>query len=238
MLEVSEINVFYGDYQVLWNMSISVKDGETVGLFGPNGHGKTTLLRAISGLLSVKSGVIRLNGQIISNLPPKQIVEMGVVHVLQEAHLFPDMTVLENLYLGAYLPRAWREREHKLEKVFHLFPQLEELKDRRCSTLSGGERQMVTCGRGLMTDAKLLILDEPLIGLAPKISREMLDKILEIKKSGVSMIFTEENVTYASYVADRMYLIEDGKVSLEGNKEKILKSDYVKEAYLGLAKQK
>jgi len=237
MLEVNEVSVFYGTYQTLWDLSMLVSDGETVGLFGPNGHGKTTLLKTISGLLSAKSGAIRLDGRVISNLPPQQIVQKGVVHVLQEAHLFSDMMVLENLYLGAYLPHAWSERKRNLEKVFHLFPRLEERKGQRCSTLSGGERQMVAIGRGLMADAKLLMLDEPFLGLAPNLSREILEKILEIKKSGISMIFTEQNMAYAAYVSDRMYLIENGGVSLEGEKDAILESDYVQEAYLGLAKQ-
>lgn len=237
MLEVEEISVFYGAFQVLRHVSIHVGSGEVVGLFGPNGHGKTTILKTISGLLVPQRGQIKFNGTVISGVSPEKIVRMGTGHVLQGAHLFLEMTAIENLMLGAYIPSAWKKREDNLEKVFQLFPQLKERRNQRCSTLSGGERQMVAIGRGLMSSSKLLMLDEPFQGLAPKLSQELLMKIAEIKKTGISMILVEQNILYAAYLSDRMYLIENGEVSIEGGKEEILANDYVKEAYLGIATQ-
>jgi branched-chain amino acid transport system ATP-binding protein len=235
LLEVDHISVFYGTFQALRAVSIRVKPGETVGLFGPNGHGKTTILRTVSGLLTPRQGKIEFEGRVISSASPKEIVEMGVVHVLQEAHLFPEMTVMENLQLGAYVPSAWKHKQHSLDKVFSLFPQLRDRKDQRCSTLSGGERQMVAIGRGLMSCGRFLMLDEPLLGLAPRLSGEIMETLCEIKESGISMMVTEQNMAYATKLSDRMYLIENGEVALEGGKKDILASDYVREAYLGLA---
>jgi len=237
LLEVNEIDVFYGAFQALRDLSIRVGDGESVGLFGPNGHGKTTILKTISGLLTPQTGSIVSNGAVISGVSPENIVHQGIIHVLQGSHLFSEMTVLENLALGAYVPSAWAKREENLAKVFELFPGLKGRKHQRCSTLSGGERQMVAIGRGLMSDAHLLMLDEPFLGLAPKLSEEIMQRIVVIKETGMSMIVVEQNVAYVTRLSDRLYLIEEGEVSLEGNKEDILANEYVKDAYLGLIEQ-
>lgn len=234
MLVVNGIDVFYGSFQVLKKVSFEVSEGETVGLLGPNGHGKTTILKTISGLLKPNRGSIEFDGKKIGGIPPDKIVELGIVHVPQGGKLFPHMTVLENLYLGAYTTNAWKRRGENLETVFQLFPVMEERKSQRCSTLSGGERQMVAMGRGMMSPAKLLMLDEPSFGLAPKIAEELLRKIEDIKETGMSIILVEQNVRYIMQLAERMYLIENGQVPLEGGREEFLNNDYVKKAYLGL----
>lgn len=235
MLEVKGIDVFYGGFQALREVTLRVENGETVGLFGPNGHGKTTTLKAISGVLKPRHGTIDFNGVPIGRMAPERIVNMGIVHVPQGTHLFPDMTVFENLMLGAYTRAAWERRKDNLERVFQLLPRLNDRKNQKCSTLSGGERQMVAIGRGLMSSAKLLMLDEPTLGLAPKLARELVRKIMEIEETGISMILVEQNITYATELSDRMYLIENGEVSLEGGGEEILSNDYVKTAYLGIS---
>jgi len=234
MLEVKQIDVFYKVFQALREVSISVEQGETIGLFGPNGHGKTTILRTISGLQVPRRGSIEYNGRVISGISPERIVGMGIVHVLQGAHPFPEMTVMENLALGAYTSASWSARKDGLKKVFELFPRLKERRNQRCATLSGGERQMVAIGRSMMSSAKLLMLDEPFLGLAPNLSHEIMERILEIKESGISMIVVEQNVMYVARLSERLYLIEQGKAALEGKTDVVLANEYIREAYLGL----
>jgi branched-chain amino acid transport system ATP-binding protein len=233
LLEVSKIDVYYDSYQALKEVSLDIGEHEIVGLLGPNGHGKTTLLKAISGLLKIRSGRIKFNGRIISDRPPYEIVEMGIVHVPEGGGLFPDMTVMENLKLGAFTPEAWRKKKNNLDKVFQIFPRLEERKDQMVWTLSGGERRMVALGRGLMASTKLLMLDEPSLGLAPKLTQEVYTKIKEIKDTGVTILLVEQNIYYISELSEKAYLLENGKIILEGPKEKILEDKRVKEAYLG-----
>lgn len=233
MFELHEINVFYGAMQALWNISLRVDDNEVVGLIGPNGHGKTTILKTISGLLTPATGLIKFDGKIINKTSPVERVKMGIIQVPQGQHLFPKMTVVENLKLGAYTDSAWKEKDRNLKMVFNLFPILKERKDQKCSTLSGGERQMVAIARGLMSSAKLLMLDEPSMGLAPKLADELFEKIREIKETGISMILVEQNVVVATQLTDYMYLVENGSISLEGRKEQIIKNKYVMQAYLG-----
>ena len=237
MLEIDGINVFYGAFQALRCVSMRVDEGESVGLFGPNGHGKTTILKTISGLLVPRMGSVVFNGTVINGFSPERIVQLGIIHVLQGSHLFSEMTVIENLALGAYVPSAWPKREESFARVFELFPSLKERRHQRCSTLSGGERQMVAIGRGLMSSARLLMLDEPFLGLAPKLSEEIMKRIVAIKETGISMIVVEQNVVYVTRLSDRLYLMEKGEVTLEGNKEDILANEYVKDAYLGLVGQ-
>jgi len=212
-----------------------VEDGETVGIIGPNGHGKSTILKTISGLLTPRQGHIRFDGKDIDGLAPHKIAELGIIHVPEGGRLFPYMTVLENLRLGAYVRHAWRTREKNLRIVFELFPILERLMGRRCSTLSGGERQALAIARGLMSSAKLLMLDEPSLGLSPKLTLEVLEKIKEIKEMGISMILVEQNVTYATEVPDRLYLIEKGMVAAKGERNTILRDEHIRQAYLGMA---
>ena len=233
MLEVNKIDVFYGTHQVLREISMKVSDHETVGIFGANGHGKTTILRTISGLLKPKRGNIIFDGKTISNLSPYKIVELGVVQILQGRHLFPDMTVMENLLLGAYATNVWKDRYNNLEEVFRIFPKLKKRQDQLCSTLSGGERQMVSIGRGLMSSGKLLMLDEPSLGLAPKLVLELEEKIQEIKKAGISVILVEQNVKLIEALCARAYLIQRGEVALEGNIRDIYSDEDIRKAYLG-----
>jgi len=234
MLEVDNINVFYGDLQALWNLSFRVEKGEVAVIAGPNGAGKTTTLKTISGLLHPKSGSISFLGQRIDRVPPHRIVEMGISHVPEGRRLFPNMTVMENLKVGAYTPKAWEKRDDTLEWVFQLFPKLKERKDQLAGTLSGGEQQMLAIGRGLMSRPKLLMLDEPSQGLAPKLVLLTFNMIRNINEEGVTILLVEQNVRRALELADRGYIIETGRVSLEGEGEKLLKSKYVKKAYLGL----
>jgi branched-chain amino acid transport system ATP-binding protein len=233
MLEMHEVDAFYDSFQALSGVSLEVHDHEMIGLIGPNGHGKTTILNAISGLVPIKGSIV-FDGKRIDKLAPHEIVEMGIIHVPQGAHLFPEMTVLENLKMGAYTVGAWKTKDESLRRVFELFPKLDSLKNRKCLTLSGGERQMTAIGRALMSLAKLLMLDEPSMGLAPKVSHELLRRIAEIKDSGISMILVEQNIVYAGELAERIYLIEKGKVALERSGKEVLQDKEVRKAYLGM----
>jgi len=234
MLEVERINAFYGQLQALRDVSIKVNDGELVVLFGPNGHGKSTLLKTICGLLTPASGSVKWNGIEINGLPTHKIVEMGVVYIAEERHLFPDMTVLDNLILGAYNVNARKQRDRNLEYVFQLFPRLVGHKDRLARTLSGGEAQMVAIGRGLMSNAKFLAIDEPSFGLAPIVRAEVFKTISEIRGTGISILLVEQSTTEISGLADRVYLMEDGRIVLEGTEEDVLSNDHVKKAFLGI----
>lgn len=234
MLEVEKVNTFYGQLQALRDVSLKVNDGELVVLFGPNGHGKSTLLKTMCGLLAPASGSVRWNGIEITRLPSQKIVEMGLVYIAEERHLFPDMTVLDNLYLGAYNANARKGRQKNLEYVLHLFPRLEGYKKRLARTLSGGEAQMVAIGRGLMSNAKFLAIDEPSFGLAPIVRAEVFRTISEIRRTGMSILLVEQSTTEISGLADRVYLMEDGKIALEGTEEEVLSNDYVKKAFLGI----
>ena len=183
MLEIDKINTFYSEFHALKDVSITVGDGELIAVFGPNGHGKSTLLKTLCGLLSPASGSVKFDGKEITKLPSEKIVEMGIVYIAEERHLFPEMTVLENLKLGAYPRHARREEKENLEYTFHLFPRLKEFRNRLASTLSGGEARMVAIGRGLMSSAKFLAADEPSVGLAPNLRAEVFQKLKEINMS-------------------------------------------------------
>lgn len=234
MLEVNKVDAFYGDIQVLKEVSLKVNDGELVTLFGPNGHGKSTLLKVICGLQRPSSGYIKFNGIEINKLPSHKIVEMGIVYVAEERYLFPGLTVMENLKMGAYNINARRDEDTNLNYVFQLFPTLEERKKQLASTLSGGEGRMLALGRGLMSNAKFLAVDEPSFGLAPHLTDHMFRKISEIKESGISVLLVEQNVAQASELANRIYFMEDGKIVFEGGKEEVLSNEHVKTAFLGM----
>jgi branched-chain amino acid transport system ATP-binding protein len=218
---------------VLHSLSLHVGDGETVVVLGPNGHGKTTLLRAISGLIRPQAGTVALDGVDLTRLATELIVAAGVVHIPQGDLPFPEMTVLENLLVGAYRPDAWRERKERLERVFQLFPTLAERKKQLARSLSGGERRMLALGRGLMSPARLLMIDEPSLGLAPLIIEQVYATIHEIKRSGLSILLVDENAEHVAGLADRMYLLEAGVLVREGAASALLRDEALLAAYLG-----
>ena len=234
MLEINKVNTFYGDFQALKDVTLQVNDNELVALLGPNGHGKSTLLKTICGLLSAASGSIKFNTKEIAKLSVQNIVEMGVVYIAEERHLFPEMTVLENLKLGAYNTNARKKEAESLHYVFQLFPRLNEWRNRLASTLSGGEARMLALGRGLMSCAKFLAIDEPSIGLAPHLRADVFKQIGEIKKSGVSILLVEQSISESTEIADRVYFMEDGRIIFEGDKEAVLDNKDVREAFLGV----
>lgn len=234
MLEVNKINTFYGEFQALKDVSLKVSDGEFVVVFGPNGHGKSTLLKTICGLLTSTSGSIEFDGEEIAKLPTKRLVDMGIVYIAEDRHLFPQLSVLNNLRLGAYNARAWPREAENLERVFQLFPKLKKYANRHAETLSGGEARMLAIGRGLMSDAKLLAMDEPSLGLAPNLRTEVFERISDINKSGITVLMVEQDIAEASEYADRIYLMEDGRIVLEGSKEEVLGNKHVREVFLGI----
>lgn len=232
LLEIKDLDVGYGEVQVLRGVSISLNDRERVGLFGPNGHGKTTLLRAVSGLLRPWKGTINLHGKTINALSPREIVDLGIIQVPQGNTLFPRMTVYENLIFGAYCKRAWNRRKEALTQVFEIFPRIAERQNQLCRTLSGGERQMVAIGTGLMGAGKVLMLDEPTLGLAPKLKGELREAIGRIADSGIPLILVEQDVEFMMVLTDRLYLIEKGQVALESTPQNVDNSRIL-EMYFG-----
>jgi len=234
MLDVDSINTYYGEFQALKDVSVKVKEGELVVIFGPNGHGKSTLLKSICGLIPQTSGSITFDGELINGLPTQKIVERGMVYIAEDRHLFPEMTVLDNLKLGAYSPHARPKEEENLEHVFKLFPRLKAWRNRNASTLSGGEARMLAIGRGLMSEAKFLAIDEPSLGLAPIVRHDVFRTIKEISETGISILLVEQNVARIAETADRTYLMEDGRIVFEGGKDDALKDKHVKEVFLGI----
>lgn len=234
MLDVDGVNVFYGDLQALWGVSFKVREEETVAIIGSNCAGKTTTLNTISGILRPRSGSIEFQGHRIDKLNPHRIVELGIAQIPEGRQLFPSMTVMENLEMGASVPEAWRNRDRTKEWVFELFPILEERKTQMAGTLSGGEQQMLAIGRGLMSMPKLLMLDEPSLGLAPMLVLKTFEMIERIRKEGVSILIVEQNVHHALELADRGYVLETGKITIEGESEELMDNEHVKKAYLGL----
>ena len=234
MLEVKKISVFRGRLQTLWDVSIEVKKGEVVAIIGANGAGKTTLLSTIAGLLQPSSGTILFQGREINGLPPYHIVGLGASYVPEDRKLFPHMKVRENLNLGAYSSRARARKREALELVYQLFPVLKERENQLVMTLSGGEQKMLAVARGLMSNPDLLILDEPSQGLAPKITMEIFEAVEKLRNRGISILVAEQNIYSALKFADRGYVMETGKVTLEGKGSELLKNKYVKEAFLGL----
>jgi len=233
MLSVEKLQVAYGKVQALWDVTLEVPDGEIVALVGANGAGKTTLLKTISGLLRRQSGSITYDGKHIEEASPPEIVKHGVVHVPEGRKLFPEMTVLDNLLMGAYtLPRP--ERPLRIESVFEIFPILKERETQIAGTLSGGEQQMVAIGRGLMAGPKLLMLDEPSLGLAPFFVEEVFRVITEINRSGVTVLLVEQNTQHALSLAHRGFVMELGRIALSGSGSELLADGNVRKAYLGL----
>jgi branched-chain amino acid transport system ATP-binding protein len=234
MLEVNDLAVAYGDVQVLWGVSLRVERGEIVTLLGANGAGKTTLLRALSRTVPVRSGTIALDGERIDHAPSAHVVELGIAHVPEGRRLWPDMSVEDNLLLGAYPRRARSEARTELERVYAMFPRVAERRKQIAGTLSGGEQQMVAIGRGLMSKPSILMLDEPSLGLAPIIVAEMFETVRRINAAGTTVLLVEQNVRQALEVASRGYVIETGRVVSSGTRDELLASDEIRKAYLGL----
>ena len=234
MLELCDVNTAYGKAQALWDVCIQVNEGKIVALVGSNGTGKTTLLNTITGLLPITSGSVEFLGQRLNGRPAHVIVELGISHIPQGARVFPDMTVCENLEMGAYPLRAWKQKEETEQQVYRLFPVLKERARQLARTLSGGERQMVAMGRGLMSRPKLCILDEPSYGLAPLMVTQLFQVIQALRDQGITILLIEQNVRHSLEVADRAYVLENGRVCLHGECGELLHSDYVRQAYLGL----
>jgi len=231
LLRVDAIEVAYGDLTAVLGASLEVRPGEIVALIGSNGAGKTTTLRAISGLLPIRRGRIDFEGDRLDGLPSSKVVGRGIAHVPEGRQLFPSMTVLENLELGARAARALKTES--LEWVFQLFPRLRERRRQLAGTLSGGEQQMVAIGRGLMARPKLLMLDEPSLGLAPVVVRVVFDNLVEINRRGMAILLVEQNVLRALQLSHRGYVLENGQIVLDGLRETLLADGHIKQAYLG-----
>lgn len=234
MLTVENLEFAYGDAIVLRGISLAVEKGEIVTLVGANGAGKSTTLRNISRLVRPGSGVIRFEGRDLRKLQSHEVVEMGVIHVPEGRHIFPEMTVVENLRMGSYASRARADREKNLERVLTLFPRLKERERQMGGTLSGGEQQMLAIGRGMMTSPTLLLLDEPSLGLSPLFVRTIFETIVEINRQGVTVLLVEQNVFQSLRIAHRGYVLETGSVVLSGAGEELLRDPHVKKAFLGL----
>jgi branched-chain amino acid transport system ATP-binding protein len=233
MLKVNEVNAFYGDLQALWGISLHVNDGELVALVGPNGAGKTTTLKVITRLIQHASGEINFDGHDLNKQPVYRVVELGISQVPEGGRVFTGMTVLENLELGAFGHKARKDRFQTLKSVFEIFPRLEERQSQQAGTLSGGERQMLAIGRALMSKPKLLLLDEPSFGLAPILVQQMFDMIEAINSQGMTVLLVEQNVRAALELANRAYVIENGRIVGEGKGDALLSFESIRSAYLG-----
>jgi branched-chain amino acid transport system ATP-binding protein len=234
LLELRGVEVAYGDLPALRGVSVSVEAGETLSVVGANGAGKTTMLRAISGLMRPRAGQILLDGERLDSLPSHAIVEHGVVQVPEGRKIFPSLTVLENLELGSYIPAAKARRREGLERVFALFPRLKERERQAAGTMSGGEQQMLAIGRALMARPRVLMLDEPSLGLAPIMVKEIFRIIGEINRLGTTVLLVEQNTRQALALSRRGYVLENGRVVLEGSGAELLGNEHVKRAYLGM----
>jgi branched-chain amino acid transport system ATP-binding protein len=233
LLKVSHIDVFHGSFQALWDVSLEIKPGEIVAIIGANGSGKSTLLDTISGLVHPARGSIEFEGKDISTLEPYRIVDLGISQVPEGRMVFPDLTVLENLIIGSYNRKARSKREQNLQRAYQLFPVLKDRKNQLAKTLSGGEQQMLALGRGLMSDPKLILLDEMSLGLAPILINELYRVLREIRDRGITILFVEQNVRRSLTEADRAYIMEVGRVVLSGDVAKLREEEKVKKAYFG-----
>ncbi len=235
MLQINQIDVAYGDVQVLFDVSLDIQEGELVAVIGANGAGKTTLLRAISGILKPSNGSIIFQDKDTSALEPNKIVAEGIIHIPEGRLLFPKMTVHENLMMGAFLTKSLDTKKECIRTVFEMFPKMKERQTQLAGTLSGGEQQMLAIGRGLMAGPTLLMLDEPSLGLAPMLVEQVFDLAQQINQElGVTVLLVEQNVRKSCEISDRAFVLENGKVVLSGCGEEMLENDHVREAYLGL----
>ena len=234
VLETKNLEAGYGEVQILWGISIRAKKGELTTIIGSNGAGKTTLLRAIMGIIPVWNGSVIFNGEDITKLPTYSRVEKGIVMIPEGRMVFPQMSVLENLEMGAYTKRSEEKKQETLELVFNLFPRLKERLHQKAGTLSGGEQQMLAIARGLMSQPEILILDEPSLGLSPKLTLEIFNIIQKLKEEGITMLLVEQNVHLSLAIADYAYVMAEGKIRMEGAGEELEKSEEIRKAYLGL----
>jgi branched-chain amino acid transport system ATP-binding protein len=234
VLVLSGVSAGYGAVPAVSDVSIAVSEGEAVGLLGANGAGKSTTLRAISGLVRTTSGAITFLGTNITSLPPYKIAELGIAHVPEGRQVFPELTVKENLEIGAYIPTAKATRAHTLDLVFSIFPVLAERRKQLAGTMSGGEQQMLAVGRGLMLRPRLLMLDEPSLGLAPVVTDATFQKIQEIHAMGTAILLVEQNVSRALTLVERAYVLESGKVTMQGASAELANNEQVRTAYLGI----
>jgi branched-chain amino acid transport system ATP-binding protein len=234
MLEVSNLDIFYGRIQALWAVSLKIGEAEIVALVGANGAGKTTLLKTISGMLRPASGTIEFLGKRIDGLQSNAIVELGMSHIPEGRKLFPDMSVRENLEMGAYSKRVWEHKQETLHEVYELFPILKARQRQLARTLSGGEQQMVAIGRGLMSRPRLCIIDEPSSGLAPKVVDEIFQIIQRLRDQGIAILLIEQNVQQTLEIADRAYVLENGRIILAGESKQLLQEELIRKAYMGI----
>ena len=233
LLDVKNIDVLYDDFQVIWDVSINVNKAEMVALLGPNGSGKSTVLNTISNLVEHKKGSITFDNTLISNIPTYKRTELGISHVLERRRVFPHLTVKQNLLLGAWHPKAKEELSNSLNKVYKIFPKLETRSDQLAKTMSGGEQQMLAIARGMMGLPKLLMVDEPFLGLSPMVMKDLIKIFKNIVKEGISILFVEQNVRLALSMADRGYVLESGRLVVDGKSEDLIDNEKVTKVFLG-----
>ncbi|MCL0089762.1 ABC transporter ATP-binding protein [Dehalococcoidia bacterium] len=234
MLKISSIDVFYGKAQALWDVSLTVGEKEIVTLIGANAAGKTTVLTTISGLIHPASGSVEFLGQRIDKMPPYRIVELGISQVREGGGGFLDMSVQENLEMGSYVSKLWKQKKETLELVYQIFPVLKERAWQLVRTLSGGERQMLAIGRSIMSKPKMFLFDEPSYGLAPLVIAETFRVIQELRNQGSTILLVEQNVRRAMQIADRAYVLENGRIVIEGESKELMQNEHIRKAYLGI----
>jgi len=233
LLDIKNIDVLYDDFQVIWDVSINVDKGEMVALLGPNGSGKSTILNTISNLVEHKNGTINFENNLISNIPTYKRTELGISHVLERRRVFPHLTVKQNLLLGAWHPKAKDELSNSLEKIYEIFPKLETRSDQLAKTMSGGEQQMLAIARGMMGLPKLLMVDEPFLGLSPMVMKDLIKIFKNIVNEGISILFVEQNVRLALSMADRGYVLESGRLLIDGKSEDLIDNEKVTKVFIG-----
>ncbi|MDB9819336.1 ABC transporter ATP-binding protein [Candidatus Pelagibacter sp.] len=233
ILDIKNIDVLYDDFQVIWDVSINVDNGEMVALLGPNGSGKSTILNTISNLVSHKNGSIHFKNNLISEIPTFKRTELGISHVLERRRVFPYLTVMQNLILGAWHPKAKEELSSSLSKVYKIFPKLESRSSQLAHTMSGGEQQMLAIARGLMGLPKLLMVDEPFLGLSPLVVKDLIKIFKNVVSEGISILFVEQNVRLALSMADRGYVLESGRLVISGKSNELINNEKVKKVFLG-----
>ena len=233
LLDIKNIDVLYDDFQVIWDVSINVEKAEMVALLGPNGSGKSTILNTISNLVEHRNGTINFENNLISNIPTYRRTELGISHVLERRRVFPHLTVKQNLLLGAWHPKAKDELSNSLEKIYKIFPKLETRSNQLAKTMSGGEQQMLAIARGMMGLPKLLMVDEPFLGLSPLVMKDLIKIFKNIVNEGISILFVEQNVRLALSMADRGYVLESGRLVIDGKSEDLIDNEKVTKVFLG-----